>query len=90
MIIDAIRRHIEQCGSARYRIAEYGGVNGAQLCRTVPGRAVALEITEKPMPHFRLTSARQKEHRAGQKKERTSDSGKKGQSWRVSTNAGEE
>ena len=58
MIIETIRKHIEQCGKTRYRIAKETGVGEDQLCRIMQGRTCTVETADILLEYFGLTIAK--------------------------------
>lgn len=57
MIIEAIRKHIGECGKTRYRISKDTGVSEAQLCRIMQGKTCTLETADILLRYFGLTVA---------------------------------
>lgn len=60
MIVETIRKHIENCGKSRYRISVDTGVDEATLCRIVAGKACSTETADILLKYFGLTIAKAK------------------------------
>ena len=60
MIVEAIRKHIKNCGKTRYRISQDTGVDEATLCRIVAGKKCSTETADILLKYFRLTIAKKK------------------------------
>lgn len=54
MIIEIIRKRIEQSGMSRYRISKESGVGEDQLCRIMQGKTCTLETADKLCEYFML------------------------------------
>lgn len=55
MIIETIRKQIENCGKTRYRISKETGVAEAQLCRIMQGKTCTVETADILLKYFGLT-----------------------------------
>ena len=65
MIIETIRKHIEQCGKTRYRIAKETGVGEDQLCRIMQGRTCTIETADVLFKYFGLTVTKKGKKKRG-------------------------
>lgn len=63
MIIETIRKQIEQCGKTRYRIAKETGVGEDQLCRIMQGRTCTVETADILLRYFGLSIAKSKRNK---------------------------
>ena len=54
MIIEALRKQIEESGLTRYRISQDSGVDQATLCRLMQGKTITVETADILCEYFGL------------------------------------
>jgi transcriptional regulator with XRE-family HTH domain len=52
MIIETLKKEIQQCGLSRYEIAKRTGVSQAQLCRFMKGQSFQCETADVLLKYF--------------------------------------
>ena len=52
MIIEVLKKEIQQCGLSRYEIAKRTGVSEAQLCRFMKGQSFQCETADLLLKFF--------------------------------------
>ena len=55
MIIETLRKQIEESGLTRYRISQDSGVDQATLCRLMQGKTITVETADILLKYFGLT-----------------------------------
>lgn len=71
MILETIRKHIENSGKTRYRISLESGVDQATLCRLMQGKTVTIETADILLDYFDLAikgKAKKRKPKGGSRK----------------------
>jgi len=68
MILEILKKEIQQCGLSRYEIAKRTGVSQAQLCRFMKGQSFQCETADILLQYFGYELSKKRKRKAGGQK----------------------